>query len=337
MHSLSTMADILPLVFLALMGLCMLIYVVLDGYDLGVGILLRRATNVEKDQMIASIGPFWDANETWLVLGVGILLTAFPHAHGIVLGELYLPVSAMLGFLILRGVAFDFRAKVAIEQKHLWNKAFYVGSLGTTFCQGVMLAEYITGFSHSWASVFFSVFVGLSLIVGYCLLGATWLVLRAEGELQLKAARWAKACLLWTLLGLAAISLATPWVSERIFDRWFSFPNFLWLSPIPVLTALSFVFAWRALSSKAVDGTLKKPWLPFALTVSLFVLSFCGLAFSIVPFVIVDRMTAWEAAAAPEALEVIAIGAAVVLPAILAYTGYVYWLFRGKVVELSYY
>lgn len=337
MHSLATLADILPLVFLALMGLCMLIYVILDGYDLGVGILLRRATLAEKDQMIASIGPFWDANETWLVLGVGILLTAFPQAHGIILGELYLPVSAMLGFLILRGVAFDFRAKVAIEQKHFWNKSFYVGSLGTTFCQGVMLAEYITGFSHSVAITFFSIFVGLSLVSGYCLLGATWLIFRAQGELQLKAAHWAKVYLVWTLLGLVAISLVTPLVNDRIFHRWFSLPNLFWLAPIPALTVLCLILAWRALSTTALDGTLKKPWAPFALTVILFVLSFFGLAFSIVPFVIVDRMTAWEAAAAPEALEVIALGAAVVLPAILAYTAYVYWLFRGKVVELSYY
>ena len=331
------MSDILPLVFLGWMGLCMLIYVVLDGYDLGVGILLRRASATDKDKMIASIGPFWDANETWLVLGFGILLTVFPQAHGIILGELYLPVSAMLGFLILRGVSFDFRAKVAPEKKHIWDKTFYVGSVGTAFFQGVMLAEYITGFSHSVPSVVFSVFVGLSLVAGYCLLGATWLMLRTDGALQQKARKWAKACLLWTFAGLVSISLATPWVSPRIFHLWFSLPNFYWLAPIPGLTALCLVLAWRSLSSPPPAESPSSPWLPFALTVSLFVLSFLGLAFSVVPYVVVDQMTAWEAAAAPESLEVIAFGAAVVLPAILAYTGYVYWIFRGKTVELTYY
>ena len=171
----------LPVVFLALMGISMLAYVVLDGYDLGVGILLRRVEDGEKDIMISSIGPFWDANETWLVLGVGILLVAFPMAHGVILGELYLPVALMLLGLILRGVAFDFRVKARAAHKHLWNNAFYAGSVLASFSQGVMLGLYITGFKNGWAEYGFAIITGLCLCAGYALLGAGWLIMKTEG------------------------------------------------------------------------------------------------------------------------------------------------------------
>ncbi|WP_265468737.1 cytochrome d ubiquinol oxidase subunit II [Arenimonas daejeonensis] len=200
----------LPLIFTGLMALAMLLYVVLDGYDLGVGILLRGASDPQKDRMISSIGPFWDANETWLVLGVGLLLVAFPLAHGVILSSLYLPVAAMLIGLILRGVAFDFRVKARAAHKPLWNGAFWAGSLLAAFSQGFMLGSYILGFRDDAVAVMFAIAIGLCLCAGYALLGAGWLVLKAEGELRERALRWAYANLWLTALGIAAVSVATP-------------------------------------------------------------------------------------------------------------------------------
>ena len=181
----------LPEIFLALMGLAMLAYVVLDGFDLGVGILLPGGDDAQKDTMIASIGPFWDANETWLVLGVGILLIAFPMAHGVILSSLYLPVTIMLIALILRGVAFDFRVKARAKHKHLWDRSFFAGSALAALSQGFMLGAYILGFEWSVANFAFASLIGVCLLAGYALLGATWLLMKAEGELQRKAVRWA--------------------------------------------------------------------------------------------------------------------------------------------------
>ena len=185
------METVLPVVFTALMALAMLMYVVLDGYDLGVGILLRGMSDAHQDRMVASIGPFWDANETWLVLGVGLLLVAFPMAHGVILGALYLPVAAMLIGLILRGVAFDFRVKARAAHKPLWNGAFWAGSLLAAFSQGYMLGSYVLGFRSDAVGLGFAVAIGLCLCAGYALLGAGWLVLKAEGELRERALRWA--------------------------------------------------------------------------------------------------------------------------------------------------
>ncbi len=191
----------LPVVFMALMGIAVLAYVVLDGYDLGVGILLRRADDAEKDTMIASIGPFWDANETWLVLGVGLLLVAFPAAHGEILGALYLPVALMLFGLILRGVAFDFRVKARAHHKPWWNRAFYAGSVIATAAQGLMLGLYITGFQYDAANVIFAICTAGGLIAGYLLLGATWLIMKTEGALQLRAVLWARGSLWFYRVG----------------------------------------------------------------------------------------------------------------------------------------
>lgn len=206
----------LPVVFMALMGIAVLAYVVLDGYDLGVGILLRRADDADKDTMIASIGPFWDANETWLVLGIGLLLVAFPAAHGEILGALYLPVALMLFGLILRGVAFDFRVKARAHHKPWWNRAFYAGSVIATASQGLMLGLYITGFRYDAANVVFAICTAAGLIAGYLLLGATWLIMKTEGALQLRAVQWARGTLWFTALGVAAVSAATPWVSTCV-------------------------------------------------------------------------------------------------------------------------
>ena len=231
----------LPLVFAMVMAVSMLAYVILDGYDLGVGILLRQTESKEqKDTMIASIGPFWDANETWLVLGVGVLLVAFPAAHGVILGALYLPVALMLVALTLRGVAFDFRVKAKVQHQPVWDRAFYAGSLLATWAQGYMLGQLITGFQPSLENSIFSVVIGFCMISAYRLLGAGWLIMKTEGDLQLRAVQWAKHSLWLTAAGVVAISVATPWVSQRILDKWFSFPNVLMLFPIPVMTVVLF-------------------------------------------------------------------------------------------------
>ncbi|NCV78823.1 MAG: cytochrome d ubiquinol oxidase subunit II [Burkholderiaceae bacterium] len=318
------------------MGFAMLSYVVLDGYDLGVGILLKRAGDADKDVMISSIGPFWDANETWLVLGVGILLVAFPFAHGIVLTELYLPVAIMLAGLILRGVSFDFRAKVNLAQKPLWNFLFYFGSLVTAVSQGVMIGRHIIGYESGVLGWVFAALVGICLPAGYALLGATWLIMKTEGSLQLRAISWARASLWLTGLGIALISAATPYFSPEIMSRWFSYPNILWLAPIPIATAFLFLITDRALHQLKANPS-QREWLPFTATVAIFWLSFFGIAYSLFPYLIVDRMTVWQAAASTQSLWVIFWGAIVVLPTILAYTLFSYRIFKGKTQPLSYY
>jgi cytochrome bd ubiquinol oxidase subunit II len=330
----------LPVVFLGLMGIAMLAYVALDGYDLGVGMLLRSASDPHKDVMISSIGPFWDANETWLVLGIGILLVAFPAAHGAILGELYLPVTLMLAGLILRGVAFDFRVKARDRHKPMWNNLFFAGSLLASYSQGVMLGLYITGFNHGWPQIFFALVTGLCLCAGYCLLGSTWLIMKTEGELQKRAVRWAWGSLWFTGAGIAAISIVTPLVSQRIFDKWFSLPYIFLLMPIPLATAALFfaiLRALRRLPTRLAEGNEYGAWVPFAATVAIFVLAFYGLAYSMFPYLIVDRIDIWQAASAPESLKIILVGAAVVLPAIAGYTVYSYKVFWGKARELTYY
>jgi len=326
----------LPVVFLGLMGLSMLLYVILDGYDLGVGMLLSRADDSDKDTMISAIGPFWDANETWLVLGVGLLLVAFPLAHGVILSALYLPVAIMLVALMLRGVAFEFRAKVRAEHKTLWNRVFFLGSLGASVAQGAMLGSYVLGFESGWAAALFALFVGACVASGYLLLGASFLIMKTSGALQLRAVRWARGSLGLTALGIAAISIATPLLSERVFAKWFSLPNFLWLAPIPVLTFALFVVAYRTLKTlpRANDALA---WLPFAATVAIFTLAFSGLAYSLYPFLVVGKITIWQAASAPEALKIILVGALVVLPTIIGYTAFAYKVFWGKTQPLAYY
>lgn len=325
----------LPLVFTALMALAMLLYVVLDGYDLGVGILLRGVPDAQQDRMIASIGPFWDANETWLVLGVGLLLVAFPLAHGVILGALYLPVTAMLVGLILRGVAFDFRVKARAAHKPLWNGAFWAGSLLAAFSQGYMIGSYVLGFRDDTIGLVFAAVIGLCLCAGYALLGAAWLVLKAEGELRERALRWAYANLWLTGLGIAAVSVATPWVSPRIFEKWFELPQLLFLLPIPVLTALVFAATEGAIR-RLRKGETRRDWIPFAGAIGLFVLAFAGLAYSLFPYLVIDRITLWQAAAAPASLKIMLFGVAITLPMILAYSVYVYRVFWGRSGDLSY-
>ena len=337
---LSQNAGWLPLVFALVMALAMLAYVILDGYDLGVGVLLRRADNeAQKDAMIASIGPFWDANETWLVLGVGVLLVAFPLAHGVILGALYLPVALMLVALTLRGVAFEFRVKARATHKPLWDSAFFGGSLLASWSQGFMLGSLITGFSPDGWSVAFSALIGICLVAAYCLLGAGWLIMKSEGVLQLHAVAWARASLWLMAAGVLAISLATPLVSARIFEKWFSFPNLVLLLPIPAVTLALFVVMARSLHrlpTRFAQGNQYGAAVPFACTVGIFLLAFYGLAYSLFPWLVVDQITIWQAASSPEALMVIFYGVVVVLPVIIGYTVYAYRVFRGKSTALHY-
>lgn len=325
----------LPLIFAVLMGFSLLAYGLLDGLDLGVGVLMRRADDDDKDMMIASIGPFWDANETWLVLGVGLLLVAFPVAHGIILGALYIPVAALLMGLILRGVAFDFRVKAKADHKPLWNALFYFGSLLASLAQGFMLGHFLTNFSEHWSAYLFASFIGLCFVAGYALLGACWLIMKSEGFLQQRAVRWARGALWLTATGIAAISLATPIVSTRMAERWFSLPNLYYLLPIPIITtALVFMLDRVLTTLPRHDDSLS--WVPFAGTVSLFMLASGGLAYSLYPYLLIDHMTIWEAAADPEALRVVLIGAMVVLPVIVLYSAYSYRVFWGKAQPLLY-
>ncbi|BDX22465.1 cytochrome bd ubiquinol oxidase subunit II [Polynucleobacter sp. TUM22923] len=325
----------LPLFFFGAMGVSFLLYVVLDGYDLGVGILLRRAGDEDKDVMISSIGPFWDANETWLVLAVGLLLVAFPYAHGVILTELYLPAALMLMGLILRGVSFDFRVKVNIEQKPLWNFLFYFGSLVASLMQGIMIGRVIIGFESGWQGWLFSLLVALFLPIGYSLLGACWLIMKTEGELQKKAVQWAKGSLWLSACGIALVSIATPWFSPEIFHKWFTFPAFYWLMPIPIATGLLFILMHKILFDFDHDH-YHAQWIPFVSTVGIFWLALLGIAYSLFPYLVMDQVTIWEAAASTDALWMIFWGAVVVLPMILAYTAYSYKIFWGKTEELTY-
>ncbi len=325
----------LPFTFAALMGLSILIYVVLDGFDLGVGLLFPFAEAAERDRMVASIGPFWDANETWLVMAIGILLVAFPAAHGAILTALYLPVAVMLIGLILRGVAFEFRAKAPRDHKRAWDLAFFAGSAMTALAQGFMLGLYIMGLEATPAHLGFAVLTAVFLAVGYSFIGAAWLIGKTEGVLQLKAVDWARGGIWGVVLGMAAISAASPLVSGRIWNKWFGWPETLWLAPLPVLSALLLGLLWRTLRRLPLPGD-RGAWAPFALGTGLFALAFLGLAYSFYPFVVPERMTIYEAASAPESLIIVLAGVCVVLPVIVAYSALAYVVFRGKAGELRY-
>ncbi|MBA4150991.1 MAG: cytochrome BD ubiquinol oxidase subunit II [Acinetobacter sp.] len=328
--------EALPIIFAGLMGLSLLLYGLLDGLDLGVGVLMRRANQQHRDLMIASIGPFWDANETWLVLGIGLLLVAFPVAHGMILGALYIPVAILLLGLILRGVAFDFRVKAQDNRRPLWNALFYLGSLMACLAQGYMLGNYLMGFASDWVSLIFSAFIALCFVAGYALLGSCWLIMKTENELRIRAVRWARGSLWLTAAGIAAISIATPLVSERMAERWFSLPNLFFLLPVPIITTAIIMGLDRVLTGMLNTSEERLNWVPFAGTVALFMLASGGIAYSLFPYVLIDQMTFAEAAAAPESLRVILLGALIVLPIILLYTAYSYRVFWGKTRLLTY-
>lgn len=328
----------LPLIFAGLMGAAILLYVVLDGFDLGVGMLMPAATTAEQNVMVASIGPFWDANETWIVLGIGILLIAFPAAHGQILGALYLPAAAMLVGLMLRGVAFELRVKGEGWHGELWNWLFWFGSFLASFAQGLMLGRYITGFAEGFLYYVFALLSGAALCGGYVLLGATWLVLKTEGELQRKTLAWTRWGLMWVALGVVLVSLATPLVSATVQSKWFAqfpfVPRSPWMLLLPLATLAAGWWVWRA------TGLLKKDpaapdWTAFAGAVAIFVLAFAGLAYSLFPYVLMDRLTIWQAASHPSALKMSLIGVLIVLPFLVGYTIFAHRVFRGKATAES--
>ncbi|MBV7483844.1 cytochrome d ubiquinol oxidase subunit II [Bordetella sp. BOR01] len=326
----------LPLVFMGLMGFAVLAYVLLDGFDLGVGILLTSAADDEhRTTMLASIGTFWDANETWLVLGIGILLVAFPFAYGGILRELYFPVTLMLFGLILRGVAFDFRAKAPPGLRVLWTRLFCVGSVVAAWSQGYILGGVVTGHNHGIEYRLFSVFVGACVVAGYAQLGAAWLIMKTEGDLQRQAVRWARRAWWGLAAGIVAVSLVTPLMDPQIWLRWTSVTG-LYLAPLPLATLACL------LTLAAVLRTLPRPmdkfcWAPFALTAAIFTLAFLGLAVSLFPWLLMGRITLWQGAAAPGSLKLVLVGACVVLPVIIAYNAYSYRVFWGKTATaLSY-
>ncbi|MEM6488792.1 MAG: cytochrome d ubiquinol oxidase subunit II [Pseudomonadota bacterium] len=325
----------LPMIFAGLMGLSILIYVVLDGYDLGVGALFAVAEEEDKDRMVASIGPFWDANETWLVLAIGILLVAFPAAHGFILTALYVPVAVMLIGLILRGVAFEFRAKAPEATKSWWNFAFMSGSVMTGLSQGYMLGAYIEGLSNSWRAMAFSMLTAVCLLAAYIFIGAAWLIYKTDGDLQRRAVGWAKSGLMVGAGGMVAVSLATPLASDRIFDKWFVFPEILLLAPLPMMTAGLFVAVWLLLRELPLPDD-RWCWGPFIGGTAIFSLGFSGLAYSFYPYIVPDRMTITESASAPESLVIILAGTCVVLPTIIGYSIFAYRVFGGKATSLTY-
>ena len=326
----------LPLTFTVLMALAILLYVLLDGFDLGIGMLMPAATRGEQELMVASIGPFWDANETWLVLGIGVLLAAFPIAHGVVLSALYLPVAAMLIGLMLRGVAFEFRIKALGWHRELWNWLFWFGSFLAAFAQGWMLGRYVTGFEKGFGFSVFALLCAASLCGTYVLIGAAWLILKTEGELRRKSLLWARWGLLWSGLALVLVSLATPLVSPRVFSRWFDFPTTFGLMLLPATALVAWTWVWSSTGRLKRAPDARGDWAPLAGAATIFLIAFIGLAYSLFPYVVMDRLTIWQAAAHPSSLRIVLGGFLVVLPFLIAYTLYAHRVFGGKVRDLLY-
>jgi cytochrome d ubiquinol oxidase subunit II len=328
----------LPLIWAALIGVAVALYVVLDGFDLGIGILFPFARDEhDRDRMMNSVAPFWDGNETWLVLGGGGLWVAFPTAYAIIMPAFYLPVIVMLLSLVMRGVAFEFRW--VAHSPRLWNIAFAGGSTLAAFSQGIILGGLIQGIkiengqfaggTFDFATPF-ALLCGIGVTCGYALLGATWTAMKTEGETAEHARRQARALLPAVLVLMGAVSLATPLIDARIAARWFSWPNIAYLAPVPLVTALVAYAAWRWIGEK-------REILPFIAVIALFLLGYFGLAVSNFPLLVPPSLTIWQAAAAPESQIFMLIGTLVMLPIILGYIVLVYWLFRGKVGDTGMY
>jgi cytochrome d ubiquinol oxidase subunit II len=324
--------DLVPL-WAAILALAVFMYVLLDGFDLGVGIvLLLRSDKTERDRMIASVAPVWDFNETWLILGGGGLLAVFPLAYAVILPAVYFPILIMLLGLIFRGVAFEFRV-MPRARRWLWDGAFAFGSMAATFAQGVVLGMFVEGFhvsgrhfvgtSWDWLTPF-PLLTGLGLMSGYALQGTTWLILKTEGELQQWARGAARIALFGVLAFIVLLSIWTPFRQPAIMQRWFSMPNLVLFAPVPVLTA---VLAWLL----HVSLTRQREVLPFLCSIGLFFLAFTGLAISLWPNIAPPSISLWDAAAAPMSLGFLLIGTMFLLPVILGYVFWSYWVFRGKV------
>jgi len=324
----------LPMVWAGLIGTAVLLYVLLDGFDLGLGILFPFApTDKCRDKMMNSIAPFWDGNETWLVLGGGGLFAAFPLAYAVVMPAMYIPVILMLLGLIMRGVAFEFRFK-SEKSRVIWDSAFHFGSLGAALMQGMILGGIVQGITvegrsfggdpFDWLSAF-SFMTGLGVISGYILLGATWMIMKTDGELQDWARKTAQYIILFVLIFMGLVSLWVPYLDNDVHMRWFG-DLFVWLLPIPVITAALFGVLFYSLRTK-------KEYLPFISSLLIFVMGFIGIAISLWPFAVPYQVTIWDAAAANTSLSLMLVGVAIMLPVILAYTAYCYYIFRGKVSD----
>jgi cytochrome bd ubiquinol oxidase subunit II len=324
--------DLVPL-WTALLALAVFYYVVFDGFDLGVGMLYGFAPGeAEKAIVMSSIALIWDGNETWLIFGGLGLLAAFPLAFAIIIPAVYFPILIMLLALVFRGVAFEFRFKHR-GLRRFWDRAFAVGSVVATFAQGVVLGAFIQGFkvdgrhfagtSFDWVTPF-ALLTGVALMFGYGLLGACWLVLKTEGGLQDWARRAARICLIAVLLAIVAVSIWTPFANAEIARRWFSWPNIGFLSPVPIVTALIAVGEWYALDRR-------HELVPFLGAVGLFLMSFVGIAISLWPMIVPFHYTLWQAASSNSTQAFLLIGTLFLLPVILMYTAWSYWVFRGKV------
>jgi cytochrome d ubiquinol oxidase subunit II len=326
----------LSLIWASILGVAVAMYVVLDGFDLGLGILFPfTKSEKERDQMMNSVAPFWDGNETWLVLGGGGMLVAFPKAYAILMSAFYLPVIFMLLGLIFRGVAFEFRWIARTSKKH-WNLAFAGGSTLAAFSQGVILGTLVQGVkvengafaggAFDWATPF-SVMCGIAVVAGYALLGATWLLIKTEGSVARLAREHAKYLFGAVVIFMAIVSLWTPLAFPRIAERWFSLPNFWFFSPVPIVTLIVVLLGWRALANP------EREVLPFLCAIALFFLGYTGLVISNFPYLVPPSLTVWDTAAAPSSQIFMLLGTLFMLPIILGYTGFVYWIFRGKVRE----
>ena len=326
------MLDFVPL-WTLILGMGVFFYVLLDGFDLGVGILYRFLPDKEARHLaMNSIAPVWDGNETWLVLGGVGLLAAFPLAFAIIMPAVYFPVLILLLALIFRGVAFEFRLR-DVEHLTFWEQGFSYGSAAAAFAQGMVLGSLIQGFEVEGRAFSggsfdfltpFSVFSGVALMAGYALLGACWLVMKTEGALQDHARRLALLCLYGVMIAIAGVSVWTPLVHPYVAERWFSWPNILYLAPIPVLTGVLILWVWRALRTG-------NEIVPFVGSTGIFVLSYAGIAISLWPFIVPYHFTLWQTASTPNTQAFLLIGTMFLLPIILINMGWSYWVFRGKV------
>jgi cytochrome d ubiquinol oxidase subunit II len=325
----------LPLIWAGLIAVAVAMYVIVDGFDLGVGILFKAAKSDNwRDRMMFSVAPIWDGNETWLVLGGGGLFAVFHIAYAVLMPALYVPITLMLIALIFRGVAFEFRFK-SERSKFLWDNAFFFGSLLATFFQGMVLGAFVQGFSNNGRQFTggtfdfltpFSVLTGISLICGYGLLGATWCVMKTTGELEIWARRVAVRFLIATVVAMAVVSAWVPFLGTRIEARWFSWPNIAFLAPIPLITAYVAYRLFRDLE----EGRHVRP---FFLAITMFLLGYLGLGVSLFPYNVPPSLTIWDTANTVSSQLFALVGFAIVLPITFAYTAYAYYVFRGKVAE----
>jgi len=321
-----------PVVWALLIGTAVALYIVLDGFDLGLGILFPFfASEADRDQMMNSVAPFWDGNETWLVLGGGGLWVAFPKAYAVVMPALYIPVILMLLALVFRGVAFEFRW-VAKPRHRKWDIAFAAGSTVAAVSQGLILGGLLQGVTVvdgqfaggplDWLTPF-SLLCGLGVVAGYALLGATWLLMKTEGPVEQRARRMAPALLALLMVFVAGVSLWTPLAIERIAARWFSVPNLYFLAPVPLVTALLAWNCWRGITGG-------RSATPFLSAVGIFLLAYAGLVISNAPLLVPPSLTIWDTAAYVGSQVFMLIGTTLLLPMVLGYTVFVFWVFRGK-------